>query len=188
MPKLYTVDRHGTLHIDYVMESIKDFNNLQICKIAGLCDANESINRLETMFPDGISNHGKQYLIDSWLILEQNGVRINYAPVEPLMEVVLELVRRSEFPNLPSRMSSMFCWESLDCANNFISNNNLTNVNVYEVEAEDYFVGDMSIIFLGGQLIHSLELARKYWAGEKGPNPILEAIVPLPVKIGKQIK
>ncbi|WP_104472848.1 DUF2441 domain-containing protein [Acinetobacter indicus] len=188
MAKLYTVDRRGALHTDYVMELIKDFNNFEICKIADLCDRSESISRLEKMFPDGISNHGKQYLIDSWLILERNGIRTNYAPVEPLMEAVLELVRRSEFPNLPSRMSSMFCWESLDCANNFITSNRLTNVNIYEIEAKDYFVGDMSIIFLGGQLVHSLELARKYWAGEKGPKPILEAVVPLPIKIGKQIQ
>ena len=187
MNKFYTVDRRGDLHLDYVMELINDFNDFQICDFTNFCGVSESINRLEAMFPNGISNHGKQYLIDAWLIIKENEIRTNYAPVEPLMEAILELVRRSEFPNLPSRMTSMFCWGNLNDANTFIEKNGLTSANIYEIETESYFMGDMSIIFLGGQLIHSLELARKYWAGEKGPNPILEMIVPLPVTVGKQV-
>ena len=106
-----------------------------------------------------------------------------------MIEAIFEQVRKADFPHLPSRMTSMFGWQSLDEAVAFANTNHAGGFNVFEVEVEDesYFIGDMNLLYIGGQVINTFLLAHKYWSGQRSANPKLEVLIPLPVTIGKNV-
>jgi Protein of unknown function (DUF2441) len=54
-----------------------------------------------------------------------------------MIEAIFELVRKSEFPNLPSRMQSMFAWCDLKNAREFGG-----AFAIYEVESDCAFIAD----------------------------------------------
>lgn len=185
MPKFYHIDRAGTLEVDKRVELIKDYTQYPLFEIKDLMEKQKLVDRLNGLYPNGISHHGIQYVLNTNLIVnDPYGKPTTYTLSNPMMETIFELVRSSEFSHLPSRMQSMFCWQTLSDLKKF---NNDSRLKIYEIETDDYFVGDMKLLYLGGQIIHAMEFARMYWSGERSKDPLLEVLVPLPATIGSEV-
>lgn len=185
MPIFYHLDRAGTLEVDRRVELIKDYTQQPLIEIKDLIDKQKIVDRLNRLYPNGISYHGIQYLLNTNLIVNDHcGNPTTFTLSNPMMEAIFELVRRSEFSHLPSRMQSVFCWQTLSDLKKFDNN---SRFKIYEIETDDYFIGDMNLLYLGGQMIHAVEFARMYWSGERSKQPHLEVLVPLPTKIGLEV-
>jgi hypothetical protein len=89
-------------------------------------------------------------------------------------EFVFESIRASEFPHLPSRLSSAFVFENLDHANQYKFNFSRWNP-LYEVElvfpnALNHRAGFNLVCFPAANVEFvpvTVDLARKYWRGDK---------------------
>jgi hypothetical protein len=186
--KFYTVDRSGKAGVGLSFDLKKDFSQYQIWTVQNVYDEDDVKNRINQLFPDGLSEHGIRYLISQGLVIFENGTRnpLQITRTTPMIEAIFELVRKSEFPNRPSRMQSMFAWCDLKDAHEFCSSINCTCA-IYEVESNSAFIADRNFLYLGGSVIGAYELARKYWSGEKGSNCKLEAVISLPVVLGNTI-
>lgn len=188
MPKFYTVDRSGNADSNITFNLKNNYSEYQIWTVQNIYDESDVISRINQLYPDGLSEHGFQYLIKEGLVIFQNGTRIPLPVTHstPMVEAIFELVRQNEFPLLPSRMQSMFAWCELEDAREF---NQVSggNFSIYEVESEDAFIADQNLLYLGGSVIGTYEIARKYWSGERGNNCKLEAVIPLPVRIDNAI-
>lgn len=185
MPKFYHIDRKGTLEVDKRVELLKDYTQQPLIIVPDLIEKQKLVDRLNGLYPDGISYHGVQYLLNSCLITKDNfGKPTTYTFSNPMMEAIFELVRSSEFSHLPSRMQSMFCWQNLNDLKRFHDD---SKHKIFEIETDNYFVGDMNLLLLGGQIIHAIEFARMYWSGERSKDPHLEVLVPLPIKVGLEV-
>ncbi len=106
-------------------------------------------------------------------------------------EQTFELVRRTEFPDKPSRLESAFLFLEEDEARQFRINNNRMYDLLYEVEivdpGEKSHIGDMNLSNLanGLQFMDAVEAnARKYWEGMDIACP--ELITESPIRICKR--
>jgi hypothetical protein len=132
---------------------------------------------LARLFPDGLSFHGRQYMTQ-W-------------PQQPnndwALEGFLEAVRRAEFANRPSRMTSLFAFERLEDARAFAFMNSNPPVEVYRLDVEIAHRANFSLLrTLAMPVASSYALASAYWKGEQGPAPVLwEVLVDLPVTFGE---
>lgn len=169
-------------------------------------------------FPYGISLHGKSYLprgctvmgaagfIDHQLALNASEVqqKLNNAN-QRIIELVVELVRQSRFPQMPSRLVSLFTVKSIDEFKAWESLLGKINGNpIYEVEvpyeAREFdarwlrggygFGLDNTAmgLYLGVSIDVMYDMAYRYWSGEVSDSPLMECLVPLPVQIGELVK
>lgn len=187
MPNYYHVDRSRSLSKGSKIELVKEFTNVDIWNIDGLYSKKDAIDRTLQLYDEGISSHGIQYLLSQGVTIFHPNTTVpqNIAPVEPMIEAIFELVRKSEYPDRPSRFKSMFAWCDLSQANDFreVSGGG----NVFEIEANDAFIGDQNLLRLGGSVIGAYELAKQYWEGIQTNNAVLEAVLPLPKLVGNAI-
>lgn len=183
MKKYFTVDRTGSAEQNIAFQLTCDYSSLQFYEVQDVFSKNELIERVQALYPEGLSRHGIQYLIEYFLIIQdsQTGRTLSLCPSEPMIEVIFEQVRKEEFPHRPSRMQSMFAWTNLDDAYKFRDSEG--RGIIYKVESDKAFIADMNLLYLGGSILGGYEFARKYWSGETGNNPKLEAIIPLPVVV-----
>ncbi|WP_436897734.1 DUF2441 domain-containing protein [Acinetobacter gyllenbergii] len=188
MALYFTVDRLGNANTGNRFELVNDFSTTMICTMEGMLTRPELIVYLNQTYPNGLSRHGIQYLLNKPLLVNQIEGK-NVLPISPMVEAIFEQVRRAEFPNLPSRMVCMFGWQSINEALEFANTNHRGSFKIHEVETdgENVFIGDMNLLKTGGQVVNSYALARKYWSGEHSSSPILEVLIPLPVTIGKEV-
>ena len=176
------------MHEYMTVELSTDYSNCSFWGVEGCFESYEERESVVRMYPDGLSNHGKFYLMNFDIRkLNHFGHAEPFVWNEPMMECVFEFIRVTEFPERPSRFQSMFAWRNLADANFFIGQQQLQDFHVYEVESDSCFIGDMRLIFLSANLISSYEMARRYWAGESSASPLHEVLIPLPATIGKQI-
>ena len=70
-------------------------------------------------FPDGLSRHGWDYMTTSVDYVIHRPNQQHYILYVPQIELVFELVRRTDFPDRPSRLQSYFAFESLADAQSF---------------------------------------------------------------------
>lgn len=140
------------MKIDYILKLATAFEQ-HIIKLAGIECYHVSESDLEV---------GKTYSFDSSLLGNVN-------PLNESAQTILEEVRRKEFPDKPSRLTSFFCspfkrslWLKPDKANQ----------TLYKVEAlEPYHIGDIGIIDRmidrSGRLEPgSTKAAQQYWRSE----------------------
>ena len=115
---------------------------------------------LQRLFPEGVSPHGRQYLT-TW-----QGPNWSWAN-----EAFMEAVRRAEDSDKPSRMQSVFAWETVEAARLFAVTYRLGQpAGIWKVEAAVCHRANMSLMAAtGGAVAHSFVLARAYWRGESGP-------------------
>jgi hypothetical protein len=78
-------------------------------------------------------------------------------------------------------MQAMFAWESRDEAVAFQSE--FGEGAIYEVEADEWFKGDMKLLYLGGSGIGAWYFATEYWRGEAGPAPRWEYLLVPPIRV-----
>lgn len=165
---------------------VYDYSLLRFYEVHGVFNKSDLIARIQALYPEGLSRHGIQYLIEYFLIIQdsQTGQSLRLCPSEPVIEAIFEQVRKEEFSHCPSRMQSMFAWTNLNDAYEFKSSEEDT---IYQIESDKAFIADMNLLYLGGSILGAYEYARRYWAGETSNAPKLEAIIPLPVTIGSKI-
>lgn len=190
----YHIDRSGNLHEGKIIELNRDF-------IPNNADGEFLINRL---FQKGVSKHGEHYLSDTIYQFNLNMpifneiFNSNAQNSTFFAEYTFELVRRLFFSNKSSRFTSLFALKNYDDLKfwpEIVSN----NYRVFEINtADEYNVFDAN--FLKGGLCFSksclyqgfsssinFRQAFYYWSGEKSNSPKPEVLLPLPVKIGRQI-
>lgn len=122
---------------------------------------------LARMFPDGLTRHGITYM--------------GGAPQDPsawpswTIELFFEAIRRSDFMALPSRMQSVFAFESVLDAETFIGGfRSGQPCAIYRVSGDVGHRANMSLLQVNGLPgVVPFGLARSYWLGEQGPRPPL---------------
>jgi hypothetical protein len=188
LPKFYTVDRAGSMNENSIFELNTNYPEKRMCTVDGLYNEKDVIARIEQLYPTGLSRHGVQYLITRGIVIFKEGTRspLHITYTQPMIEAIFELVRRSEFPTLPSRIQSMFGWLTLEDARKFNESEG-NDKSIFEVESNNAFIADQNLLFLGSSVIGAYELARKYWSCDRSKNCKLEAVIPLPAVIGNKV-
>lgn len=167
-------------------------NTLQEGQIISLYKNNESSFLENTIFPDGLSYHGLHYLDESFQNLCGN------QPSFYVLEYELELIRKSYFPNLPSRFQSFFAIESIeenkkwdgifsdDCtiweiefdeSNCIIRDSNLLQPTLKTENSNIVFSPKDSFLY-----------GYHYWSGYNTTNPRMELLIKPPIKIIKKVQ
>ena len=140
---------------------------------------------LET-FPNGMSRHGWEWMvaIQDYVIHQPN--QQHYVRNVPLIELVCELVRRSHFPKLPSRLQSYFAFESLTGAEVFRQAQpagDAAAMQIYEVESENALRLDQEWLKLGYSPGMSWVMAFRYWSGAASKAPKWELLLGPPARV-----
>lgn len=136
------------------------------------------------LFPDGISNHGLNYLHH---LFEVNNSTQNNELVSFTIESFFELVRRHKFPNIKSRFVSFFGSLTIEDSKRMRTDFFKNEGSIYKVSCENFFIADMSLINLRGSIIGMDIIAEKYWSGKCSNNPIFEVLMEYPIIIGEKV-
>ena len=152
---------------------------------------------LHQMYPDGLSKHGHNYLYTPGPKMEDDsGVSRSL-----LVGLVFELVRRSHFPDKPSRYQSLFACQHLSEVRKFRAlladergEDEIRTAPIYEVITDEpVHRGDMRLLNSDCPVLELYHRAWLYWAGEAAPvktgeeEPFWELLIPLPVFVGRRI-
>jgi hypothetical protein len=171
MKKFYTVDRVGTLSSGTVINITKyDDVNPKALQV-----------HVDSLFPSGVSFHGENYLLKN----DSHG-KISSSAIE----LLFEYVRRSNFPEIPSRFECSFACETIEEAKVFRTNFGQPTDRIFEVFSEgSYFKGNMVLLENNQTSLVCSYFADEYWKGNQGPNPdcFWEVLLELPVTIGEQV-
>ncbi|WP_322049778.1 DUF2441 domain-containing protein [Paraburkholderia bannensis] len=171
MTKYYTVDRRMRLSVGQIL-------GLSPVDLQSIPDLEAHYKHL---FPNGVSDHGHRYLPH----------RANER--DPSIELLWEFVRRAAFPHRPSRLTSVFAWQSLDDARRFKRENHLTDARIYELKGGNPFVANMSLLNNSTPLLRTSQMAHAYWEGGVGPttvglaDPRWEVLLSAPVIVGAEV-
>lgn len=145
---------------------------------------------LETAMPDGMSRHGWDYMtaVQDYVLHQPN--QQHYIRNLPQIEIVCELVRRSHFPNLPSRLQSYFAFLKKEEAVKFSRNQPPQEkpLGIYELSSDKALIADQEWLKLGYSPAMSWLMAYKYWSGAVSKTPIFEVILGPPVKVIRRIE
>jgi hypothetical protein len=150
---------------------------------------------LAELFPDGLTYQGLGYLYyQNSVLLPNPGQTVLPGPElegmrSRIIELLFELVRRAEFPERPSRLESVFGWETEEDARQFVASRQDTGQAViWKVEGDSVFRADMELTRLFTPLV-SWWLARRYWSGEANPDmpPRWEHLLKPPVRLTERI-
>ncbi|HEY6528242.1 MAG TPA: hypothetical protein VIZ65_06075 [Cellvibrionaceae bacterium] len=179
------LDRSGRAVANTTFRLTTDFTNRRIYSVVGqYCNA-DPISRINSLYPDGLSEHGIRYLLAEDLVIFDQGKITVRTHISPMIEAIFVLVRMAEFSHRPSRIQSMFAWLSSAEALNFQRQEQLGTI--YEVQAEDAFIADQNLLRLGRSGADTYEFARNYWSEERSNNEKLEAVIRLPSAIGNTL-
>lgn len=170
MPTFYTLDRRGLL---------QEGTSFNLISLEGPPLLNDEL------FTRGASQHGVAYSLNSPFEMPNN-------PFGPSIELALELIRKEQFPDKPSRLQSMFGCENLDDVKHFRdSSRSALSTPIFEVTAENYHRGDMNILNYQCNMNEFHRRLVGYWSGNtlsiEGYKPFWEVVIPLPAAIGSRI-
>lgn len=169
MKTLFTVDRCGQLKAGMILDLII-FKDIQPPDLQ---------NHVDSMFPKGISCHGDNYLL-------KNSSLANIT--SPAIELLFEYVRRSIFPQKPSRYSSIFGIETIEDANLFNERYGQNKGTIWEIESKDWIRCNMNLLTFTCSTLVCSYYAHKYWNGEPGPiDAFWEILLIPPVKVLCQV-
>lgn len=129
---------------------------------------------VDTLFPDGVSVHGEQYLL-------RNASDPKLA--SPNIEMLFEYVRRACFPSRPSRFQSYFGCETIDQARYFRERHGDPLNGIWLVEAERSFTADMHFLQRGSSVLVGSYFAQQYWQGVASEDPFWEVLLVPPVGV-----
>jgi hypothetical protein len=153
MPKLYTVDRRGTLREGMVLDLVR-FTDIS---------PRELQLHLDNMFPQGVSCHGNNYFLSNG----SHGV-----VVSPMIELLFEYVRRACYPDRPSRFTSWFGVESVDDAKRFRERYGGGMGAIFEVQADGIFRANMGLLRIDRTVLTCSFYAHCYWQSQPGPKGV----------------
>lgn len=114
-------------------------------------------------------------------IINETGLFYDYSKEHYLWEFIWEIVRNSEFPEMPSRMNSVFLFESVDEARNFKeayreSDYILANIELIEGETYSFDMNWFSEVPCDVPLSEIKEYVRNYWSQNKTDSPVIEVL------------
>jgi hypothetical protein len=167
MPRFYTVDRQWTLSEGLVM-SLTRYDDVGPPEIA---------QHLDMLFPDGVTQHGETYLVDS---------RADMQIASPVIELLWENVRRSHFPTAPSRFQSVFAVDTLEAARAFRQRCHCPCARIWVVESSGAgFHADMNLLTLNASALRTNWHAHQYWSHQESENSptFWEFLLRPPVKV-----
>lgn len=179
----YSVDRRGFYRVGETLNLMKDnpFNS-PFWELNGWFSKENLQEHLYSMFPDGLSFHGWQYLLDRHdFVKDANGVP--YVKHEYTVELLFEYQRRALFPNRSSRFQSFFAWQTIEDAKSFATKDQ----PIYRLECDKYFKADQNLLTVGVQNIACSHCAHRYWSGEATQFPKWEILLRPPVYIIEQV-
>lgn len=159
-----------------------DFNN----EIEDVFSINDLKMKLSELYPQGISNHGIQYLCGRFPY-RQDSSGVHWLPDMTAIESTFELVRLWKFSDKPSRFTSFYGCETIEEAKSFNQKYRGNKGFIFKVFSDSYFKADMSLLMTGASVIANYSFAEKYWKGESGINPFWEILMPGPIKILEHI-
>ena len=110
---------------------------------------------LSEFLPGGLSDHGLTYLL------------LPFMNPDAAQELVWESVRRAHYRHRPSRLQSVFGWETLDGAMAFAQR--FPGCPVYELEAPEVFKANMALLSVRTHPLQVSMFAHAYWRGEQWP-------------------
>lgn len=169
MPRYFTVDRRMSLKKSQPIDLIK-YDDVK---------PQELQEHVDQLFPQGVTSHGELYLLRGTTMAKG---------VSPIIELMFEYVRRSQFPSCPSRFQSLFAFGTLKDAERFKKEYGSPNSLIWEVEADKAFKADMKLLTLAGSLLVLSYNAHRYWNGvPSGDKPCWEFLLVPPVKVIRQI-
>lgn len=196
---LYHLDRSGTLKpgMNLTLDQVKSDKELGVEGV---------LLSVRKMFPEGVSKFGLRYLKTSCSCADKlelhtpHGVPSNTPSA--IIEAIFELVRRADFPDIPSRFTSLFCVGNLTWFDNW-SELTSKRAPVYEIKPHEtcrsatldasFLVGGIQADPAGDMLDISFSFpvnvsnAYRYWSGERSQTPKLETLVELPVTVGRAL-
>jgi len=181
MAEFYTVSQTSFSNLSEITlwgENNINFNN----EIEDIFSTNDIKRKLSELYPQGISNHGIQYLCGRFPY-QQDSLGLHWIPDMTAIESIFELVRLWKFPENPSRFTSLYGCESIEAAESFKQNYRSGKGFIFKVSADSYFKADMSLLMTGASVIASYFFAEKYWRGESGEHPFWEILMSGSVKI-----
>lgn len=184
MAEFYTVSRKeidGLSELDLFTGYSTELYNVQ-----GLFSIEDAEKLLSSLYPNGISRHGKQYLCDKYEIGYNDEGRPFISYTE-MIETIFELIRQLKFSEKPSRFTSVFGCLSYEDAITFKNTVAIGSGTIYQVRAESYFIADMNLLKLA-TFPANMFFAERYWRGESLNNPFWEVLLKPPVKIIKKIE
>ena len=165
MADFVTVDRWNRFSVDQVLTPTV-FSDISPPELQS--HANE-------LFPSGVSRHGEEYFLRS-------SSRANVA--SPVIELLMEYVRRASFPERPSRFTSWFGVDSVEEARQFRSRFCGGEGRLCRVSTDNFFRANMSLLTVGQSTLVSSWFAHVYWRGEAGPRaPFWEYLLSAPVRV-----
>jgi hypothetical protein len=181
MLHFYHVDRSKTLRAGEVV-------NLE--KIPITDETDHTTHFISSMFPDGITRHGWNYLIN----------RNRPTPKKDLngiIEILAEQIRRSHYPHRLSRFQAFFVCKTIQEAENFINSYPITlpdqtegcQGNIWEVASENVeFESDYRWLSLGNCWLDALSNLHNYWQGIRSSSPLWEVLLKPPIRVVKKVK
>ena len=183
----YTGDRSGSLSPGMTFNLKNPPHEITQCnQITNLCSSSDIGVFFQTNFPDGISNHGVEYLLrNNNYLYDTNGNPLSYTNLSSSIEVIYEFVRQTKFPELPSRFKCAFAFEKPNQPRVFFNNPILP---VYEISSNARtFKGDMTLLKIGPNHISTLVMAEKYWSGQIVDPTTVEILIECPALIGNRV-
>ncbi|SFM27300.1 hypothetical protein [Variovorax sp. OV329] len=177
MPTFFHVDRRKRLEAGQRLGLLPPASQLPV----------DLATHLDELFPAGLSDHGHRYF---------TAPGSNTPWADRVKELIWEFARRSCFPDQPSRLVSTFAWRTLEEARTFAAAQpgGVTSMPIYEVQAHDAFVANMSLLHCDSSGVRISQLVHYYWRGESGPtdlpglgNPVWEVLLHGPVQVIGQV-
>ena len=143
---------------------------------------------LAALLPSGLGKHGINYVgtLRGKLTEDTSG----------MIEMLAEFIRQSHFLHRPSRLASCFACRTLQEALKFSSTYSVTvnegerkpDPEIWIVESnENGFEADMKWLNVGHMWGHTLINLHNYWSGKLSDQPMVEVLLPLPVKVLKRL-
>lgn len=137
---------------------------------------------LAAYYPAGFAHHGRHYCTQH--LHEGDGDDLwDFA-----CEAIFELVRVRRFPARPSRLQSIFCFESRAAVERFLDDFGGEPYTVWEVAADRGFRADMNLVD-AVDFAHGCYRADHYWRGETfHDDPLWEVLVEPPVEVVREVE
>jgi hypothetical protein len=144
----YSVDRRGFYCPDGELGLwTKDPMNRPFWRVPGRFEKNELEDHLLELFPEGLSLHGWQYMLDRHDFIRHPVTNDAFVNHTWQVELTFEMVRRAAFPKMNSRLQSYFAWETFEDARNFQKHGQA----IYRTQSDNGFRADQNWLSLGAQ-------------------------------------
>lgn len=173
----YHLDRDHVLHENSFL-TLKNTNASTNCDSIQLYGLN-SVSHWGHAVYDYLNNQGQNYDFSTAINIQ--------------IELNAEIIRQNYFPEKPSRFKSLFAVKHLE---DFKLWEKFLPVNsdsvIYEVKYEPTQCAALDASFLKGNVglspLQQTEDLIKYWKGIRSSNPLIELVIPLPVKILHRVR